>query len=165
MRHAKAVRPDGVADDFQRALEPRGAAEAAAAARLLSDLCPPPDIALVSAARRTKETWAEVAPVFPAREALIEDDLYLASSAIWRARLAPLRDCETILLIGHNPGLKELAYDLMGPGPHDARARERLSDGLPTSCALVFGLSGMAEPGTGRLAAFVSPPRASDADA
>lgn len=162
MRHAKAVRPDVGLDDFDRRLEPRGREEAARTAWLLADLGVAPDVALVSPARRALDTWRLIAPVLPAPQVDIDDELYLADTPVLLARLAAHDTAETVILVAHNPGLKDVAYTLMGEGPHDVRARASLADGLPTSCAIVLGLDGGPTPGAARLAAFVAPPRESD---
>jgi phosphohistidine phosphatase len=159
LRHAKAVRPGAGLDDFDRALEPRGREAAPRAARLLADLGLAPDVALISAAERTRETWDLVAQDLPAREVVIDERLYLASEDVWLDQLIAHQDADTVLAIGHNPGLKDLAFALMGEGPHDARARERLEEGLPTSCAAVLGLDGAPRRGGARLVAFVAPER------
>jgi len=164
MRHAKAAHADNWDDDINRPLDPRGRDEAPRTARLLADLCPPADLALVSSAQRTRETWELVAPHYPAHATQIDDNYYLASGEMWLNTLVSAGDAETVLIIGHNPGLKELAYDLMSKGPHDTDARVSLSHGLPTSCALVLELDDAPARNTARLTAFVKPPRGADTE-
>jgi len=64
MRHGKAERSN-VGGDFERALTERGLADAALMGRLLADEGLTPDRALVSAARRTQQTWNAVPQAFP----------------------------------------------------------------------------------------------------
>jgi phosphohistidine phosphatase len=161
LRHAKAV-PHGAAKDFDRALEPRGRVEAGRAARLLADLGLAPDVAVVSPARRTLETWAQVEPYLPA--AAVEHD-----ATVYEADAKALLDCAarrpeagTVLIVGHNPGLKDLARLLMGEGPHNVYAVANLARGLPTSCALVLAFDGPVATRTARLAAFIAPEREDD---
>lgn len=163
MRHAKAVpqAPDG--DDFDRPLEARGRREAAGAARLLADLGLAPDIALVSTAKRTAETWEIVAKTLPAGAVAATDALYAAApeavlAAVRRAGESPA--AETILVVGHNPGLKILAAALTaGPGPHAGEARARLALGLPTSWAAIICFDNSFSDTAGRLDALLGPER------
>ncbi|MGD2133297.1 MAG: histidine phosphatase family protein [Maricaulaceae bacterium] len=160
LRHAKAVRPEAGLEDFDRELTPRGRAEAQSVARLLHDLGVAPDRALVSPARRTQETWSIVGPALGDPPAEKDQSFYLADEDAWLARLENADAKETVIVVGHNPGLKHLAQALMGRGPHDARAREQLAQGLPTSCALILACAEHPAPGAARLVGFVTPPRA-----
>jgi len=162
MRHAKAAHSDDWDDDINRPLDARGREEAPRTARLLAQLCPPADLALISAAQRTRETWELAAPHYGAREVVIDNNFYLIGGEMWLDTLGPIRGAETVFIIGHNPGLKELALDLMGQGSHDRQAQLSLSRGLPTSCAIVLELDGALEHNTARLTAFVQPPRGAD---
>ena len=57
MRHAKAERDSGSGRDMDRPLSSRGVADAGLVARALADRGVRPDVALVSAAARTRQTW------------------------------------------------------------------------------------------------------------
>ena len=164
LRHAKAVRPDQGLSDFDRPLDARGRDEAPRAGQLLADVAVTPDIALVSAALRTRQTWDLIADLVPARTVIVESDLYLADAETWLDHLSAHADAETVLGVGHNPGLKDAADVLMGPSGHDTRARASLAAGLPTSCAVILSLDGAPAPGVARLAAFLAPARESDPD-
>src|SRR4051794_36172546 len=83
-RHGKAEPESASGEDFDRRLAPRGERESAAMARHLADLGLNPDLALVSAAARTRGTWAAAAPAFPGAVSRIEDDLYNADSGAIR---------------------------------------------------------------------------------
>ncbi len=159
LRHAKAVRPEPGLEDYDRGLEPRGRTEAARVARLLADLQLAPDLVLLSPARRTRETWQMMADILPARVVELDSDLYDAGVETLLDRIAAHAAVDTLLLLGHNPGLKDVAHVLMSDGPHDARAQASLERGLPTSCAVVLGVDEEPEPGAARLAAFVAPER------
>jgi phosphohistidine phosphatase len=113
LRHAKSSR-DEAAEDRERPLSGRGRE----AARLVGETLPTAlggvDLVLCSSARRTEETAELVLAGFakPPR-ILFEDELYLAARAALLRRLLRLDEAdETVLVIGHNPGLHELALAL-----------------------------------------------------
>jgi phosphohistidine phosphatase len=117
LRHAKSTWDDD-ADDHRRPLNKRGRE----AARLIGNTLPKaidaPLLVLCSSALRARET-AELALAGFAQppHVLYEDGLYLASAARLVERLRELDEStDTVLLIGHNPGLHELAIDLAAPG-------------------------------------------------
>lgn len=161
LRHAKAV-PHGSAKDFDRGLEPRGRVEAGRAARLLADLGLAPDVAVISPARRTQETWAQVSPILHAGAVELDETVYEADARTLLACAQRRAEADTVLIVGHNPGLKDVARLLMGEGPHNVYAVANLARGLPTSCALVLAFDGAVEARTARLAAFVAPEREDD---
>lgn len=95
-----------------------------------------PDLVLCSTARRTRETYDLVAPFLePKPEVRYEKAIYNAAP---ETLLALIQDQAPstghLMMVGHNPGFHELAYDLTGSGPQ--LARDRLSAKLPT-CGLV----------------------------
>ncbi len=74
------------------------------------------------------------AAVGPSVRGLVEDELYGASDSDLRVRLHEVPETvDTLLLIGHNPGLQDLALGIAGDG--DQQALARLGDKFPT-CAL-----------------------------
>jgi phosphohistidine phosphatase len=160
MRHASAG-PGDV--DRERPLSAEGAAEAARMGRAIAGLAARgfrPERALVSPARRTRETFAAVRGALGALEADEDDALYLASASRLLARLRRLPEpTAQVLLIGHNPGLAELARALVGRG--DAGAQRRAVRGLaPGACAALRidaeQWSDLA-PGGAELVAFLRP--------
>jgi phosphohistidine phosphatase len=72
----------------------------------------------------------------------------------------------TLLVIGHNPGLHDVARLLIASG--DVEARERLNEGLPTAGLVVIDFAGKAwsklHPRGGRIERFVSPRLLAEAD-
>src|SRR4051812_48896964 len=84
-RHGKAESESVSGDDFDRRLAPRGERDSAAMGRSLAELGLTPDLALVSPAARTRETWAAAEPAFPAAEVQFDEDLYHADSGAVRA--------------------------------------------------------------------------------
>jgi phosphohistidine phosphatase len=123
LRHAKSSANDEV-DDHERPLSRRGREAARCIGKHLPATIGTLDLVLCSSARRTRETLDLVLAEFsPRPQSLIEDELYLASRQRLLDRLRRLgrRDVK-ILLIGHNPGLHELAVGLADRGSPDAPA-------------------------------------------
>ena len=139
LRHGEAERDSQTGDDFDRPLAPRGQTESAATGEALAELGLVPDLAIASGALRTRETWMSVAPAFPKARVKFDDNLYLAEAElIRRVAEAAGQGCGALLIIGHNPGLQELALALLieGAAPQSAVAKVRA--GLPTGAAAVF---------------------------
>ena len=160
LRHAKSSWDDPSLPDFERPLNPRGQAAAAAMRGAMFGLGLQPDQVLVSTSRRTMETlhalepWEETPLVDPM------DSLYLAPAA---GLLRTVQDLQptvrSVMVIAHNPGLHDLALLLTGQA---AAAGElgRLREGFPSG-ALVELLvtvpwAELAE-GSARLVRFLSP--------
>ncbi|MFN4288711.1 MAG: SixA phosphatase family protein [Brevundimonas sp.] len=141
MRHAKAERASASGRDFDRALSPRGLAQALAMGEALAERRLRPDRVLVSSAARTRGTWQAMTPLFPDAVASEDEALYNAPASRWRARIeAAMAQPGTLLVIGHNPGIHELALELLEEGAGPASAGARLSEGFPTAALCVFGV-------------------------
>jgi phosphohistidine phosphatase len=115
LRHAVAASLGLDGRDFDRDLTPAGRAEAEAAGRRLAALDLRPQLLLTSPARRTRGTTDIVARNLGLAAASVREDatLYLATAPALRAAIA--RTDATVgclLLVGHNPGLSELATTL-----------------------------------------------------
>ncbi len=123
-----------------------------------------PDLVLVSTARRTQETLQALEPWDDTP--LIEpmDSLYLAPAAML---LKVLRDTaetvRSVLLVGHNPGLHELAVGLVGAHAmaqgSNADAR-RLAEAFPSGALAEFTVPGpwqALDQGGARLVRFLCP--------
>jgi phosphohistidine phosphatase len=157
LRHAKSDWGDPGLTDHDRPLAPRGerAADRMRAHLLANDL--QPDLVLCSSSRRTRETLDRLAPAFAGAEILIEDELYGAGrdELIERLRAVP-DELGTVAVIGHNPGIQDLALELVGTGEDLDRAREK----YPTGTLAVLEFDGpwrQLGPGSARLVSFVSP--------
>ena len=115
LRHAKSDWPD--VPDQDRPLAKRGRRDAPRIGRWLHEHGYQPDVAVVSAAARTRQTWDLVAPELGGSPAVrFEPRAYAASALtlLYLAQELPER-YRTALLIGHNPGLSELATSLAAP--------------------------------------------------
>lgn len=164
-RHAKSSWDDPDLDDHARPLAPRGERAAPAMAGWFLDEDWIPDRVLCSDAVRTRQTWRRVADAFDEAgvtlpEVSLHSGLYLASPRRILSLVAkeggPYR---TVLVVGHNPGMHDLARTLAIPG--STRSHRRLSRKFPTAAAAVleFDADGWDDlaAGRGRLAAFVRP--------
>lgn len=121
-RHGTAEPDSPTGDDFDRRLAPRGALESAAMGASLADLGFVPDVVLVSTAARTRDTWAAVEPTFPNASVEFEPELYNADSgALRHAAKRAGANVSTVMIVAHNPGLQELAIQLLleGSAPND----------------------------------------------
>lgn len=164
LRHAKSSWDDARLSDHARPLNPRGQRAAQAMAARMRELGLEADVALVSSARRTQQTWEALRDCLDAPPMVeVMDDLYLAP---WPRLLEALRaapeTARSVLLLGHNPGLHDLALALLGPAGAAAGTPlgQRLAEGYPTAALAEFGVAshwgGLAE-GGGRLVRFLTP--------
>ena len=133
LRHAKTEKAEPGMRDHVRRLTERGRHDAPVIGAYMARHKLIPDRVLVSTSERTRETWEHLAPALSARPRVIyEERLYNAGAD---AILALVQKTETavksLLVIGHNPGLHDLARLLIATG--DVEARERLNEGLPNS--------------------------------
>jgi phosphohistidine phosphatase len=120
LRHAKSAWGNPGQADHERPLNDRGERAADFMAGHIARKCPRPDIVLCSTAARTRQTLAPLVHRLgsPAPPISLEKNLYLASEAALLARLQALTDdVHTVLLIGHNEGIGQLAEALAGRGP------------------------------------------------
>lgn len=161
LRHAKSSWDDPRLSDHARPLNPRGRRSAAAMAQAMRELGLSPDIVLVSSARRTLQTLEALAPFEDGPLVEPMDDLYLAP---WQRLLEILRGvpetARSVLLIGHNPGLHELALALFGGAAAETAMQRRLAEGYPTGALAEFAIAGpwhSLETGGGKLVRFVTP--------
>ena len=141
LRHAKAVSAEGVSDDRARSLTDRGRREAKAAGAALTAAGIAWDAVRVSTSARTRETAALALGEAPAPTPVFLDALYLAEAdTIWA--IAQSTGADRVLIIGHNPGLHELAMDLIRQAHDRSKAGLALQEGLPTSAFAHFSLKG-----------------------
>ena len=161
LRHAKSSWDDDALDDFQRPLNARGRKAAKRMARFLAERSIRPNMVLCSAALRTRGTYDILEPELQGVPVSFEDGLYEASRGDLLHRLQRLDGhLDSVLLIGHNPGLEKLALTLAG-GHGDPVALERLEQKYPTGALTMLESAVPHWPeldaGTCRLAAFVRP--------
>src|SRR5216684_3200154 len=123
LRHAKSAWPD--LPDHERPLAKRGQRDAPATGRWLREAGLVPDRVLCSTARRTRETWQLMVPELGTEPPRVtyEDQVYAAR----RETLPDLArqtepDACSMLIIGHNPGIRELVLMLAAEPDGDTDA-------------------------------------------
>ena len=138
LRHGKTEAMAASGDDCDRALLPRGQADAALMAKVLLEEGLKPDLALVSAAVRARQTWDVAKSVFGDVKTEIVPTLYLAPSERMRDLIDEWADrADTMIIVGHNPGIHELAVALLREGSASASQIAKLQQGFPTATAAV----------------------------
>jgi phosphohistidine phosphatase len=142
LRHAKTENESPSGRDLGRRLDNRGRRDAAEIGGWIGRHPPFPGTVLVSHAIRALQTW-EIAweamkELVPEPEVEPVTELYGAnpSQLLQTIRTASVTDPRRLMLVGHNPGMHELALALAGSG--EAAARRALADNLPTSGLAVF---------------------------
>jgi phosphohistidine phosphatase len=132
LRHAKSSWDDVGLADHDRPLALRGhQAVEKLRGRLAADGTVP-DLVLCSTARRAVETWQGIAPAFPADTPVeVSAELYGATAGelCERLRRTPAA-ARSVLVVAHNPGLEDLALDLIDSG--DLDLRQQLATKFPT---------------------------------
>ena len=170
LRHAKSAQGDPAQPDYARPLNMRGRDAASAMARAMRGLSLAPELVLVSSARRTLQTLEAFEPwgKMPAVQTL--DALYLASEdeLLDIVRAAPAATT-SVMVIGHNPGLHELALMLAGDAIADAESTARwMGDGFPSGSLAEFSVScpwPELRAGATRLTRFMAPADLSEVNA
>ncbi len=162
LRHAKSSWDHSNLDDFERPLADRGRQAAPLMGRYLAKHHLQPDLILCSSAMRTQQTLELVRASFSGCEPAVryEDDLYLAPSSNLLGHLKRVSQrWKRVLLVGHNPGMQELAVRLAGSG--DPAALRAMSEKYPTAGLAVFTFDAARwseiAAQTGRLVSFVTP--------
>lgn len=142
-RHAKSSRDDPDLDDFDRPLAARGVKDAPRMGRELVARGWIPQLALVSPAARTTETWKLAsAGMNPPPRLRSPESLYLATSSRILSEIAKTAETvERLAVVGHNPGMEELARMLAGQRSDEA-ARRLVDDKFPTGALARFTFSG-----------------------
>lgn len=162
LRHAKSSLADTGQADPDRPLNERGKRAAVAVGRYMASNSLVPQLVLCSPARRARETWGLVAGELSATpKILVADEIYDSGDG------KALKDClrhkagaaQSVLLVGHNPSIGELAQTLIGTG--SGKLRERLEKKYPTGALAVFSIDlgnwqSLAS-GSGTLLRFVRP--------
>jgi phosphohistidine phosphatase len=160
LRHAKAV-PLGQDDDFDRDLTERGRSDARRIGEWMARENLVPDYCLYSGAARTRETYEIVAKALPRdfiafeQNALYEATRFLIVGLLREASA----NARALLVVGHNPGMADVANLLVGEGA--AAERLRLASKFPTAALAVIAFDrpdwSDLGPRTGRLERFVTP--------
>lgn len=139
MRHAEAERASGSGDDRDRVLSARGRADATLMGRALAAKGLRPDLALVSTAARTRQTWELAHEAFGDVDVREQDALYNAGGETLRQAVeAAEDDAGCLLLVAHNPGVHLLAVEYLIESAASPAVLDRMSGGFPTGAAAIF---------------------------
>jgi phosphohistidine phosphatase len=161
-RHAKSGDKNNPnIDDFDRPLANRGLTGAPKMGAAMRDRKLEPDLVLCSPSVRTRQTLSLAAPKAWDKppETRFEERLYDASAQTLFKALRELEDdVAHVMIVGHNPGLQELAVALAAPG---SSAREEFKEKLPTASVVSFDFDAAQwsklQPGTGELRLSITP--------
>jgi phosphohistidine phosphatase len=140
LRHAKSSWDDPTQRDYDRPLNSRGRDAAAAIGRFFSAENFAPDVVLSSPSVRTRETLKIVREQHPTLATpRFDDRIYLASlDTLLEVVHAFDASNKKALIVGHNPGLEDLALYLAGHG--DTKLRESVAEKLPTGAFLELSI-------------------------
>ena len=157
LRHAKSSWDDATLADHERPLAPRGIRAGKRMRRHLASHGVHPAFVVCSTATRARQTLDLVLPALGSPRIAIEEGVYLASADDLARRLRELPDeAGEAMLVGHNPGLHDLALSLA-----DEAGRAALAENLPTGGLVTLDLQvsswANAEEGTATLVSFVKP--------
>lgn len=160
-RHAKSDWSQEEQDDHNRPLAERGRRAAGPMGAWLAGRGFRPDLVLCSTARRTRATWELARGAFsPSPKATFDADIYHASpdALLQVVKNAP-SGIQTLMIVGHNPGLEQFVEMLASKG--DPEARRALSAKFPTAAIAVLDFPfddwASVKPGSGRLDRFATP--------
>ncbi|WP_269515663.1 SixA phosphatase family protein [Brevundimonas subvibrioides] len=139
MRHAKTERTAVSGLDRDRALTPRGLDDGILMGRVLADKGLRPDLALVSPAVRTRQSWDAVHEAMGDVEVRIEPRLYDASTHTIRQLVQDAEEqAGCLLVMAHNPGVHTLALEYLTESAASPSILDRMAGGFPTGAAAVF---------------------------
>jgi phosphohistidine phosphatase len=163
LRHAKSAHDDAVLSDHARPLDGAGLKAASAMRRAMRELGLAPDLVLVSSARRTQETLEALEPWDETPLVETMDGLYLATApqilTILRGAAETVR---SVMVVGHNPGIHDVALTLTGPHAMSSNRHitRSLADGFPAGALAELTVASHwrdLAAGGGRLVRFLAP--------
>jgi phosphohistidine phosphatase len=159
LRHAKSSWSDPSLVDEKRPLAPRGRRDAKRIAAHLREHRIEPELVLCSPAERTRQTLELVRPALGAATTVrIEPDFYPGLDEDLLDQLHALSDeTGSVLLIGHNPGIQELALRLAAGGSELARLRAKFPTAALATLTIPHARWERLAAGDAALAAFVVP--------
>lgn len=158
LRHATAAVAAPGKRDFDRELTAEGAETAQALGKTMALQHLAPDVVICSTAARARQTFVATSLAQPFR--LIETEtLYSSGTEGYLAAIRDTPDASSVMLVGHNPTMEDLALGLCGHG--DPALLNRLQHGFPTCGLAVIDFDGPLSdiaPESGTLHAFLTPP-------
>ena len=157
LRHAKSSWDDTELPDIERPLNARGEKASKRLGKYLRNDGIMPELVLCSPSVRTRETLQRIG--LDESETKFEDAIYEATAGELLEVLHEVRPgLESVMLIGHNPGMERLAMTLVRGG--DEKALERMRRKYPTAALATLSFYGSwAElgPDDAELVSFVTP--------
>lgn len=160
LRHAKSDWDDAVQRDFDRPLNNRGRRAARTVGREMKRLGLQFDLCIASPAVRVRETLAEVEAAFGPLQPSFDERIYLANpdALLELVRAAP-EVANSLLLVGHNPGLEMLALSLTAPGVSPLRGEVEIKypTGTLAELSLPIDRWSALTPGRAQLIRFLRP--------
>jgi phosphohistidine phosphatase len=159
LRHAKSSWADPTLADIDRPLAPRGERAARRMAKYVRRQRLRPALVLCSPSLRTRQTLEAIAPSLGGDASIsVEPGLYAAEMNEILAQLRTTPDAVgSVLVIGHNPGLHELALALASRGADLPRLRAKFPTGALAVLAAGCEAWGALEPGGAELVDYVVP--------
>lgn len=160
-RHAKAAPHDATDDDFDRPLTPEGREAAAGMGQWLDENGIVPDLVVCSPSARTRQTWDAARGAFDPEPALIYERLVYdaAPATLFEIVRSADADVQTLMLVGHNPGMEALASALADSA--EPEVADRFEKKFPTAAVAILDFEDIpwaaVEEKTGWLYAFETP--------
>ncbi len=158
MRHAKSSWDDNAQPDIERPLNDRGRFSADLVGKWLAAEKLIPDLAILSNANRCQETWEKVSTNFDTNSETVEaSQLYMASPDTIRDTIRENAKGDTVLLLGHQPGIGAAARAFrVDPAPAHSSF-----DKYPTGAATVLDFHvddwSLIDFGNAELHSYISP--------
>lgn len=141
MRHAEAERAAGPGRDRDRALSARGRQDAVAMGRALAARGLRPDLALVSPALRTRQSWDLLHDAFGDVEVREDEALYNGGAETLRRLIESAEDeAGCLMVVAHNPGVHLLAVEYLVESAASPSVLDRMSGGFPPGAGAVFAV-------------------------
>ena len=141
LRHAKSAWDDPSLADHERPLSPRGREAVRRLEHHVVEARLWPELVLCSSAVRARDTYQPLSRALGEPETSVEDGLYAASTEELLGRLHQVPEgARRVMVVGHNPGLGELALALAGDG--DPAALSQLQDNFPTGALATLSFAG-----------------------
>jgi len=159
LRHAKSSWDDPGLADHDRPLAPRGRRAVKRMAEYLREAKVSPELVLCSSATRTRQTLDRIRPALDADAFVeVEADLYGADADSLLRRLRRVPDTTgSVLVIGHNPGMQDLALELSNGGAALGRVRETFPTCALATVEVPAERWADIEPGSAKLVGLVVP--------
>ena len=147
MRHAEAERSAASGRDRDRPLAARGRAEAALMGQAFAARGIRPDLALVSPATRTRETWDLVHDALGDVQVRTDEALYNAPADTVRRMIEAVEEeAGCLLVVAHNPGIHLLAVEYLVESAASPSALDRMAGGFSTAAAALFAVDPAGRP-------------------